>query len=152
MVAVLVIAAFTVRRRSPAPSAARVPIPWQVGAVAFVASSVFMGTGLLLPAPGSAADWGVVGLYLGLFAVTIALVLRWSRASSDEPGMGWGDRHRLALAGGALLTYVWYGWPGQPVIGARGQVDLVGNAVFSIGAVVLLAAAAARVRRPATTG
>src|SRR4029453_10116762 len=59
----------------------------------------------------------------------------------------WTDAHVLALAGGALLTYAWHSFPQEPVLGSKGTVDLVGNAVFSTGAVLLLAAAVRRVRR-----
>ncbi|HSK95510.1 MAG TPA: hypothetical protein VK891_02745 [Euzebyales bacterium] len=143
VVVAVIIAAFAVPQRRPVPHSRPVPSPWVVGAVAFVASSVFMGVSMVLPTRGSAADWLIVGLYAGLYAVVIALVRRWSPAHDRD---GWDDRHRLALAGGALLTYVWYGWPARPAVGAMGQADLVGNAVFSLGALVLLAVAAARVR------
>ena len=92
---------------------------------------------------GSATDWAVVGLYLAIYAVVITLVVRWSSRS------GWDDRHRLALAGGALLTYAWHAFPAAPIVGATGAIDLVGNAVFAAGAVALLATAAVRVRRTA---
>jgi hypothetical protein len=99
-----------------------------------MASSVFMVT--VPPEPwGSATDWAVVGLYLAIYAVVITLVARWSSRS------GWDDRHRLALAGGALLTYAWHAFPSAPIVGATGAIDLVGNAVFAAGAVALLAAA-----------
>lgn len=55
---------------------------------------------------------------------------------------------RAGLAGGALLTYAWHSFVQEPVVGARGTVDLIGNAVFSAGAVVVLAAAVWRVREP----
>jgi hypothetical protein len=143
--AIVVVAAFAVRRRGGAAVDRPVPAPWLVGVTALAASSAFMGSTFLLPAPGTAVDWVFVGLYLALYAVTIALAMRWSARSA------WDDRHRLALAGGALLTYVWYGWPAQPIVGAAGAIDLVGNAVFSTGALVLLAVAAARVRRHPST-
>lgn len=144
-IALVVFAAFAVRRRGGAATDRPVPAPWLVGVTGLLTSSAFMGATFLLPAPGSAIDWVFVGVYLALYAVTIALAMRWSARAA------WDDRHRLALAGGALLTYVWYGWPSQPVVGAAGVIDLVGNAVFSAGALVLLAVAVAQVRRhPAT--
>jgi hypothetical protein len=76
--------------------------------------------------------WVIVGIYLALYALIIKLVSQWSRSA------GWGNAHRLALAGGALLTYAWYGFPQPPTIGSRGVVDLIGNVIFAISAIVLL--------------
>jgi CubicO group peptidase (beta-lactamase class C family) len=78
--------------------------------------------------------------YLALYAVVIALVGDWSRRS------GWGAAHRLAPAGGALLTYPWHAFPQEAVIGTRGAVDPAGNAVFALGALALLLVAARTVR------
>ena len=137
-----IITAFAFRGGRGARDERPAPRPVLVGAMALAASSVFMVT--VPPAPwGSATDWAVVGLYLVIYAVVIARVARWSSRS------GWDDRHRLALAGGALLTYAWHAFPSDPIVGATGAVDLVGNAVFAAGAVALLAAAAVKVRRTA---
>jgi len=105
------------------------PQPWLVGAIAFLAASSFMGARYLL------ADWPIVAAYLLIFGLVAVLVVRWSGR------IGWGPAHRLALAGGALLTYAWHSFPEKPVIGSTGTIDLVGNTVFSLCAVVLLAAA-----------
>jgi hypothetical protein len=147
-VAVVAAAAFAVGRREAPALDRAAPDPWLVGLTALAASSVFMGATFLLPEPGSAVDWVIVGLYLALYAVTIALVRGWSARRPEVVGerAAWDDRHRLALAGGALLTYAWFGWPAQPVVGVTGSIDLIGNAVFSLGAIVLLLVAAARVR------
>jgi hypothetical protein len=58
---------------------------------------------------------------------------------------GWGEAHRLALAGGALLTYAWSGFPEEPVLPVDPFIDLVGNALFALGAVAVLAIAIRRV-------
>jgi hypothetical protein len=139
-VAIAVVAAFAVGRPGGPSRDRPAPRPWVAGLMALATSSAFLGVTFLLPPPGSAADWIVVALYLGLAAVAIALVARWSHR------VGWDDPHRLALAGGALLTYVWYGWPAQPVVGATGAIDVIGNAIFSAGALAVLVVAAARVR------
>jgi hypothetical protein len=68
----------------------------------------------------------------------IKLVSQWSRSAR------WGNAHQLALAGGALLTYVWYGFPHPPAAGSKGVVDLIGNGIFAIGAIVLLVLSAKR--------
>jgi hypothetical protein len=63
---------------------------------------------------------------------------------------GWGAAHHLALGAAMLLTYAWHSFP-QPSLGnGNTAIDLIGNAVFSAGAVVLIAFAARRVRREAT--
>ena len=67
--------------------------------------------------------------------------MRWS----SRPG--WGPSHRLALAGGALLTYAWHAFPQPPMLGSAGTIDLIGNTVFATLAVLLLAMAARVVRR-----
>jgi hypothetical protein len=50
------------------------------------------------------------------------------------------------LAGGALLTYAWTGFPETPVLPVDPTVDLIGNAVFAAGALVLLFFAVRRVQ------
>lgn len=69
---------------------------------------------------------------------------RWSRRA------GWGDRHRPALAGGALLTYVWLGFVHTQEMGVPPLLALTGNVLFGAGAVLLLGAVVRRlsVRRP----
>jgi hypothetical protein len=112
-----------------------VPSPWQVGAFALLISSAFMAARYVL------TDWPIVFGYLLLFGIAAVMIVRWSGRRS------WGAAHRLALAGGALLAYAWHSFPEKPVIGAGGTIDLIGNAIFSIGAVVLLVAAGRAVRR-----
>ena len=73
--------------------------------------------------------------YLLLYGMVAVMVVRWSGRD------GWGAAHRLALAGGALLTYAWHSFPEKPVLGSAGTIDLIGNVVFSIGRVILLVAA-----------
>jgi hypothetical protein len=111
------------------------PQPWRVGVIAFIVASSFMGARYLL------SDWPIVAAYLLIFGLVTVLVVRWSGR------IGWGPAHRLALAGGALLAYAWHSFPEKPVIGSSGTIDLVGNAVFSLCAVVLLAAASRAVGR-----
>ncbi|HEY2765092.1 MAG TPA: hypothetical protein VGJ13_13970 [Pseudonocardiaceae bacterium] len=72
--------------------------------------------------------------------MVIGFVTVWSRRT------GWAAAHRLALAAGALLTYAWYSFPATPVLGAKGIPDLVGNTLFALATVALLAVAVRRVR------
>ena len=77
-----------------------------------------------------------------VLAVPAVAVMRWSRRP------GWGAVHRLALTGGALLTYCWWGFvqiPSMP--GTTPLVDTIGNGLFASGAVGLLVLAFRRVRR-----
>ena len=61
---------------------------------------------------------------------------------AGEPPIGW-----RVPASGAVLTYAWHSFPEKPVLGAGGTIDLVGNGIFSIAAVVLIVAAGRAVRR-----
>ncbi len=127
---------------APGGEERRAPSPWLVGAASLVGSSIFR----LLPLPGwwsrqllgSWPAWLLVGLVALLTVGMGAAVTAWSRRR------GWGEAHRLALAGGALLTYAWAAFPQQPVLPADPAVDLLGNALFALGAVVLLLLTARR--------
>ena len=118
----------------PAPGNA--PSSWIVGAAALAAGSAFM---LVPPAWG----WIAVAAYLGLDLVMIIAVSVWSHRS------GWGSRHRLALAAGAALTYAWHSFPQKPVVPVSARLDLVGDIVFSLGAVFVIWMAAHRQRTSA---
>ncbi len=100
-----------------------------LGAGALAAGSAF----LLIPQKWG---WWAVGAYLLLDLMAIMATSRWSRR------MGWNGRHRLALAGGAALTYAWHAFLQPPVIGSSRMAVLAGNTVFALGAVVLLIIAA----------
>jgi hypothetical protein len=135
-VVALVIVAFTVgqpRARSDRPA----PGPWIVGTFSFLTASVFMSLRYVL------ADWPIVFAYLLLYGFVTVMIVRWSGRA------GWGAEHRLALAAGTLLTYAWHSFPQRPVLGSAGTTDLVGNAVFSAAAVILLVGASRRIRRSA---
>jgi hypothetical protein len=114
--------------REPGP----VPSPWLAGAIALTASSAF----LLIP---NRWGWWTVAAYLALDIVVIAAVYRWSRRAA------WDGRHRLALAGGAALSYAWHAFPEHPVVGGAGVIDTIGNAVFACALIVLLTVAARRI-------
>jgi hypothetical protein len=137
VVAVLAGCAF---RLGPTPhatassAAGRAPSPWLVGLASFVSSGIYKML------PNTWSPWVLVGLVLLLDVGAVAVVYQWSRLD------GWGDAHHLALAGGALLTYAWSAFPQTPVLAADPTVDLVGNAVFAVGAIALLCVAALRLR------
>jgi hypothetical protein len=127
----LTVMAFRMPTTLPPRSSGWVPNPWLVGIAALAAGSGF----LLIPQKWG---WWAVGAYLILDFLAIVATIRWSRR------MEWNGRHRLALAGGAALTYAWHAFLQPPVIGGSRIVLLAGNTVFSLGAVVLLVVAAWR--------
>jgi hypothetical protein len=131
---VLIVLAFRLGTRGAARTPGRVPDPWIVGAGALAAGSLF----LVIP---NAWGWGAVAVYVVLYAIVIGTVYVWSRRT------GWNGRHRLALAAGAALAYAWHAFPQHPAVGGSGTADLVGNAIFAAGAIVLITAAARRQTR-----
>jgi hypothetical protein len=133
LILAVIVAAFAFGRRSRSHVDRVAPNPWSVGSASLVASSLFT-LGLYLP------SWLTVGTWLALFAGVAVLIARWSRRAR------WGASHQLALAGGALLTYAWQGFPHTPIMGSGGAADLIGNAVFALGAIVLLVMAVRALR------
>jgi hypothetical protein len=123
------------RRQTDCPA----PNPWLVGAFALLVSSGFMTLRVVLH------GWLIVMAYGVLFAAVTASILAWSRRQT------WSPVHRFALAGGALLTYAWYGFAQHPTVGAAGKVAFIGNGVFAAMAVALLFVAARRVARAKAT-
>jgi hypothetical protein len=130
VIGVLVALAARVGRRTVVREAGGVPADWVVGVFGLVVSSAF----LVVTDLGLGA-WVRVAAMLVLFAVALYVVRGWSRRT------GWTARHSMALAGGALLTYAWHAFPQHPVLEAPRTVDLVGNVVFAVLAVGLLALA-----------
>jgi hypothetical protein len=111
-----------------------IPHPWLVGFLALAAGTLFL---MVPPTWG----WFAVAAYLALDLAVLLPVIRWSRRQ------GWGALHELALAGGAAGAYACHAFPQQPVVGARGTADLVGNTVFAVILAALLGLARVRIRR-----
>jgi hypothetical protein len=122
---IVIIIAFSIGHVPSALVRGDAPNPWIIGVVSLIASSLFMIV-------REYNAWGAVVFWLLLFTIMAFLFLHWSRRK------GWGNTHELALAGGALLTYVWHSFIEEPIIGATGSVDLIGNVVFSLSAVIIL--------------
>ncbi|MFG1963290.1 hypothetical protein [Nonomuraea sp. NPDC049028] len=136
IVVALVVLAFRLPRRTSADQAAgKAPAPWLVLVVTLVAGVLFEAPNLLL---GDQVGLGIT-LLAGVEVGMTALALFWSARR------GWDGRHRMALAGGALLTYVWHAFFSGPVVPATPLINLVSHIVFGLGALVLLAFAARRV-------
>ncbi len=117
----------------PAPPSRRptgwVPRPWLLGVASFLLSSTYF----VLP-----ATWPGVGLTLAIVGLAAWLVARAGRRA------GWRNGHQVALAAGALMTYAWAGFL---VTGLKHHADalaFVGNAAFTVGAIVLIVATAQR--------
>ncbi|ATW28756.1 hypothetical protein DCMF_19735 [Candidatus Formimonas warabiya] len=127
---VLIGIAFALGRRPHPKTGGRTPHSWQVGILSFVISSLFFA---------ASESWMGVAIKLFLLAVITALITRWSRRQ------GWGPAHRLALAGGALLTYAWGGFILTMLLGRTEIIHFIGNGIFASGAVVLLIIAARRI-------
>jgi len=129
----LVAVAARVGSRPRRRTAGTVPAAWLVGATGLVLTSGFM---VVNDAVNN--GWLQAGLMAALDVIAVLAVVRWSRRT------GWTQLHSLALAGGALLTYVWHAFPEQPVMDASHTTDLVGNVVFGLIAVGLLVGATIR--------
>jgi hypothetical protein len=137
VVAVLLIAAaFAVPRRR-VPAAGRAPAPGLVLLLTLAGGALVMLGIRLDPALG-------VPAMLVAYAGVAAALLLWSHRA------GWDGRHRLAAAGGALLTYAWHSFLLHPLGGDGPIVTPVSKIVFALAAVVLPAAEAVRVRRRET--
>ena len=120
--------------RAPRPGRA-VPHPLVVGAgslvACFAARSIPDGWG---PVPTVAA---ALVLVLG----AVSAIRYWSASPA------WDARHHLAAAAGALGAYAIVSFPQTPVIPTAPAVDLTGNAIFTAGAIVVVALAARRLHR-----
>jgi hypothetical protein len=122
--------------RHPRPLVRKaVPQAWQVGVVAFLTASLF----ILRP-----ENWAGVAFGFALIIGVGVLIHQWAKRE------GWNAMHRLALAGGALLTYAWVGFVATPLVGAEGMIKVIGNIVLAVGAMVLLGIAVYRVQKTAT--
>lgn len=123
IVVALIVAAFRVPPLRPSASAA--PAPWLVLVLTLAAGPLFVLSNHM---PAALA---VPLVLVALGAVTVAILL-WSRRA------GWSGRHRLAAAGGALLTYAWHSFLMHPVVEASTTLIVVSHVVFALAAVLLL--------------
>jgi len=110
------------------------PSPWIAGFAALLFTSLFF---LTRPAWG----WGAVACYLALDIIAIALFANWSRRA------GWNSLHRLALAGGAALTYAGHAFFQLPVTGGSPKLNLESHIIFGSLLLILLWFAARRTTR-----
>ena len=108
--------------------------PWLVLATTLVGGAVFMVSRHFLPA------WLSPIVMLADFAVVTVLVVRWARRA------GWGDRHRLALAAGPVLTYAGNSFLMHPIEGDGPVITPVSHVVFAAIAVAILLIAARKTK------
>jgi hypothetical protein len=146
VIAVLLGAGFVLGRRQPASPTARAtsgcsaPSPVVVGITALACGSAFMVIAAIVHAALPAAA-SVTAMLAALAALATAAA-RWSGRAR------WSERHRLAVAGGLLLTYAWYGFVQKPSVGhVSPHVDLLGDAALTAAALGLLITAIVRVAR-----
>ncbi|PKO16569.1 MAG: hypothetical protein CVU39_07035 [Chloroflexi bacterium HGW-Chloroflexi-10] len=132
-VALLVVVAIGIGRIQTRPQSKSKAAPSGsiVAGVAFILSSVFMALAGIVH-QSIPAILNVSGM-LGLMTAGSLIFWNWSNRS------GWSEKHRLALVSGLILTYCWYGFVQVPSVGDTSPlIDLIGNSVFSIGAILLL--------------
>ena len=121
LVALAAVVGLRIPRRAELPGP--VPAPWAIGSIGLVAGVL----GELAP-----MSYAGVAVLAALWVVLAGLAARWSVRAT------WTPRHTLAAAAAALVTYAWHAFPETPVVPVSNAVDLVGNAVFALGAVLLI--------------
>ncbi|MBM2614242.1 hypothetical protein JIG36_01560 [Actinoplanes sp. LDG1-06] len=135
VVLALLVAAGLLLRFRFRPRGGRAPSPRTVLVCTLIAGALFMGLTLV-----DVPTWVGVAVWVADVAVTLTLIARW--AAHD----GWNDMHYLAIGAGLLLTYAWHSFAESPVGATEVAIDLVGNAVFTAGAIVLIFVAWRRTR------
>ncbi|MFD2466300.1 hypothetical protein [Amycolatopsis silviterrae] len=132
VIAGLVVLGFWLGKRSLPHRDGVAPAPAVVGVAAFGATSLVWCREFL---PDGVPQAAVSVAWCLLVAAAVALVIRWCRSA------GWGARHRLALAAGALVTYVWVGWQHARDMDIPRMTAVLGNVGFALAVVALLLAA-----------
>lgn len=137
VIVVLIMAAVAIKQRARTPAKKVAPNPWVAGGVAFAASTLYFQSDTL---PG----WWSFGAAVLVIAAFFALLVRWSRRR------GWSETHKLALAGGGILTYGWVGAFMTPETGPKALIDHIGTGLFIAGAIALLVLALGNQRAQAS--
>jgi hypothetical protein len=131
-IVVFAVVAFLLPRDKPATAPASVPNPWLTGLIALALAS-----GVLLVQ--QSWNWWAAAAVFALDAVALILILFWSKSSA------WTPLHKLALAAGAALAYGWHSFTKPPLAGnVSTTVGLIGDALFTLTVVVLIALATQR--------
>jgi hypothetical protein len=125
--------------RSSLKPARNVPPPWMVGLFTFLAAGAWFE---LLDLPHSYRGSYLVVVPMLLFAALAAGVVILVREWSTQ-NRAWSDLHSLALAFGAMLVSMLWGFI---FVTAGSRVDQLGQGIASIAAIVLLALFARRLQ------
>ncbi len=138
LVALLIsLALFVVPSLPAASSSRKVPAPWLVGLMAFLAAIFFSGMFLFFPNIHAVPALLPILLYAALCVAVVILVQHWSKQSV------WSTRHLLALVSGALIETMIFGF----LLVARGSsADLIFHAVLCVVFLGLLAWIGRRLR------
>lgn len=139
-----IIAAFLVRPQKRKPRQKDAPTSRIVMLTSFVLTSVYWLESTFLP-DNEAVQWAGVAWWFVLVVASLYMYYRWSHCRN------WNDSHRLAVAGGALLTYVWVGFEHGRYLEVSKTAVLTGNIIFGIAAITLLYLAMRRRRLMAIT-
>jgi hypothetical protein len=132
LIVVLAVAAFLLPRDEPATAPGSVSNPWLTGLIALALAS-----GILLVQQNW--NWWAALAIFALDAVALILIFLWSKRTA------WSPLHKLALAAGAALAYGWHSFTKPPLVGnVSTTVGLMGDAIFTLTVVVLIALAALR--------
>jgi hypothetical protein len=130
VVALVSLALFVAPRLTAMPADRNAPAPWLVWLMALLAAILFAGLFLFLPNLPGVPSLLAVPLYVALYVTVITLVRRWSTKRL------WGARHHLALASGALIETMLFGF----LLVSRGSpADLIFHAVLCVVILLLLA-------------
>ena len=123
VVALILLALFVVPHLAAAPGSGKAQVPWLVGLMAFLAAILFSGLFLFLPTlPGIPPLFSIL-LYVALYVAVVSLIWRWSIQRL------WNSRHLLALASGALIETMLFGF----LLVSRGSlVDLLLHIVLCV--------------------
>ncbi|MEV6347543.1 hypothetical protein [Actinoplanes sp. NPDC051851] len=127
LVVALIVLGLLWRVRLPGRSG-RAPSGWVVLTATLVAGGIFQGVTLVDGLP----VWAGVTIWVVDVVGYLTLIAWWSA------GEGWNDRHRLAIGAGALLTYAWHSFTQPPAGGNALLIDMIGNTVCSVGALLLI--------------
>lgn len=131
VVMLVLLALFVVPRQAAVSSSgANVPAPLGIGVFALLAGALFFGIQQFFLRVPAIPPLLPILLYVALYAAVVTLIWRWSAVPA------WTAYHQLALASGALLTYMLYGFR----LAARGSLaDLIVHAIVCAVIVCLLA-------------
>jgi hypothetical protein len=122
----LIVSAFLLPSQTPRRASGPVPHPWLTGAVAFI-----LGLAVLLIPSGW--NWRAVTAMLFVDFLFLSLMLALSGRTQ------WTPLHQLSLAAGGALAYGLHAFVETPVAGGSGMLARLGNVLFLVLAVALIA-------------